>query len=124
MNVIAEIGLGSNGIENVVAHILGIGSSEAHPHIGHSPRHLCQELGERNAIVGPLAIGQQTIGIDILTKECHFLEAFIVKIPHLAENALHVARPLTATGVGNDAIMTEVVAATHDADEARHTIGP
>ena len=41
-----------------------------------------------------------------------------MQVGHLAQDALHIARPLAATGVGHYAVVAEVVAAAHDADEA------
>ena len=77
-------------------------------------------LVDDDAVFGPLTVGQQAIAVDILSQESDFLESFVVKITHLAQDALHVARPLAATGIGYDAIMAEVVAAAHDAHKAAH----
>ena len=55
------------------------------------------------------------IGIHILSEQRDLLEATIAQVAHFTENALYVTRTLTATGIGHNAVVAEIVATTHDA---------
>ena len=104
VDVVAEIGLVGDGVQDVLAHVLGIGCGEAHTHVGYGLSHTTKQFGKRadmqhltalflddDAVVRPLAVGQQTVGVDVLTEQRHLLEAAVVQVAHLGENALDVA---------------------------------
>ena len=59
----------------------------------------------------------ETVGVDILSEQGHLLEAAVAQVAHLAEDALHVTAALASAGIGNDTVVAEVVAASHDADK-------
>ena len=77
-------------------------------------------LVDDDAVVGSLPVGQQPIAVDVLSQKGDFLESFVVEVTHFAQDTLHVARTLTATGIGHDTIVAEVVAAAHDAHKTAH----
>ena len=58
------------------------------------------------------------IGIHILSQQRHLLETTVAQVAHLTEDALDITRALTTSRIGHDAVVTKVVTATHDTDEA------
>ena len=44
----------------------------------------------------------------------------VAQITHLTQDALDISRPFSAARVRNDAIMTKVIATTHNAHKATH----
>ena len=60
----------------------------------------------------------EAIGIDVLSQQGDFLITLCHEVGHFIEDAFHITATLTATGVGNDAVSTEIIAPTHDGDEA------
>ena len=120
MDVLAEVWLVSDGIEDVVRHVLGVGCGEAHAHVGHALSHLAEEFGKRYAAFHALTGRCQTVAVDVLSEESHLLEATVVQVLHLTQDALHVARTLASTSVRHDAVVAEVVASSHDGYESAH----
>ena len=122
MDVLAEVRFFGYGVQDVVGHILGVGCGEAHAHIGHALRHLVQQFGERAAAFDALSGRRQTVAVHVLSEQCHLLEATVVQVLHLAQDALHVARAFASASIGYDTVVAEVVAATHDAHETAHAV--
>ena len=119
VDVAAHVGLFGNDVQRLVAHVLGMRSGEADAHAGRSLCHGTEQLGEGyNRSVGPL----KAVGVYVLPQQGHFLVTACLKVGHLAQDALHVAAAFTATGIGHDAIGTEVVAPAHDGHEARNVV--
>ena len=52
MYMAAEVGLLGNGVENVLGHILWIGSGETHAHLGYFAGYEMEQLGEGSLGVG------------------------------------------------------------------------
>ena len=46
MNVMTEVRLLSDGVEDILRHILRIGRGEAHPHVGDGPCHSPEQFSE------------------------------------------------------------------------------
>ena len=62
------------------------------------------------------------VGVDVLPQQRHFAVAVFEETPHLGDDGLRVAAPLTAPGVGNHAVGAEVVAPAHDRHEGAHAV--
>ena len=141
MDVVADVRFFGNDAERLVAHIFGMGGGEAHPHLRHSTCHKAKQLGEGPLPAPPLgeclclaALGSfngnealpqrgsgegASVAVHILPEQCDLLVATGLQVAAFAQDALHVATAFAASGVGDDAVVAEVVAAAHDADEAR-----
>ena len=118
--VLAEVGLVGYGVQDVVGHVFGVGCGEADAHVGHALSHLVQQFGKRTSAFDALSGWSKTVAVDVLTQESHLLESLVVQILHLSQYAFNVARALTSSCVGHNAVVAEVVAASHDAHEAAH----
>ena len=117
VDVLAQVGLLGNGVQDVLGHILGIRGGEPHPHLRHLAGYPSQQFGKARTSRHGLSCRTQTVAVDILAQQRHLFESTVTQVAHLGEDALHVARPLTATGKGHNAIVTEVITAAHDAHE-------
>ena len=62
------------------------------------------------------------IGIYVLSEQGYFLVSTRFQILHLCQDAFHIATAFAASGVGNDAIVAEVVATAHDTHKAREAV--
>ena len=92
-----------------------MGGGETYAHVGHGAGDCAEQLGEKHGLsVG----GIETVGIDVLAEECHLATTMLLKVADFGQNALHVAAAFTATGIGDNAVMAEIVASTHDAYKA------
>ena len=120
----AYIGFLGNDMQRLVTHILRMGSGEPHAHLRNLTRHKPEKTGEvdTGCIVGPFMIHRRPIRIHVLSEKCHLLEATVAQVAYLTQNALHITAPLSSTGIGHDAIMTEVVASAHDAHKAANLL--
>ena len=122
VDVLAEVRLFGYGVQDVVGHVLGVGCGEAYAHIGHALRHLVQQFGERAAALDALSGRRESVAVHVLSEQCHLLEATVVQVAHLAQDALHVARAFASASIGHNAVVAEVVAAAHDAHETAHAV--
>ena len=94
-----------------------MGGGETYAHVGHGAGDGAEQLGEKHGLsVG----GIETVGIDVLAEECHLATTMLLKVADFGQNALHVAAAFTATGIGDNAVMAEIVAASHNADKAAY----
>ena len=118
--MLAEVGLVGYGVQYVVGHVFGVGCGEADAHVGHALCHLAQQFGKRASAFNALSGWSQTVAVDVLAQKGYLLESLAVQILHLSQYAFNVARALTASCVGHNAVVAEVVAASHDAYEAAH----
>ena len=102
-----DIGDLGNNLQGLVTHVLGMRGGEAHTH----PRSLCchqaQQLWECRLIA--------LIAVHILSQQRHLLEAAVTQVTNLTKDALHIPGAFTASGIGHNAVMTEVITASHDA---------
>ena len=122
VDVLAEVWLFGNGVENVLGHILWIRGGEAYTHIRHSLSYHVEEFGEGKAAFLALARWRETVAVYVLPQQGNFLEATLLQIANLTQDALGIAAAFTSTGIRHDAVVTEVVAATHDAYETAHSV--
>ena len=113
MDVLADVGHVGNDLQRLIAHVFGMAGSKPHAHVGNSLGHQAQQSGESHFC----GSREGSIRVDVLSQQGYFFKTPFAQIVHLAQDALHVARALTSTGVGHDAVVAEVVAATHDAHE-------
>ena len=68
-----------------------------------------------------LAVGSiETVGIDILAEERHLAAPMLLKVANFGQNALHIAATFAATGIGDNAVMAEIVTTAHDADKSAY----
>ena len=119
VDVAAHVGLFGNDVQRLVAHVLGVRGGEADAHAGRGLCHGAQQLREvDHRAVGPL----EAVGVDVLPQQGDFLVAACLEVGHLAQDALHVAAALAATGIGHDAVGAEVIAPAHDGHEARNVV--
>ena len=120
VDMLAHVGHLGNHLQRLVAHILRVACGEPHAHGGYLLRHHPQQLWKGNVLVSLspcLLVSLKKVRIHILPQERYFLKTTISQVAHLAQDALHVATALTASGIGHDAVVAEVVAATHDTHE-------
>ena len=61
------------------------------------------------------------VTIHVLSKKRHFLETSIAQITNLAEDTLYVTTTLTTSGVRYNTIMAEIVATSHNTNEAANS---
>ena len=111
MDVLAHVGHVGNDVQCLVAHVLGVRRSKAHTHTRSSFGYLAQQHRESHYLpVGAL----ETVRIDVLPQQGHFLVAFLLQVGHLAQDAFHIAAAFAAPRIGNYAVSTEVIASAHD----------
>ena len=115
MYVSAHVGFFGNDAQCVVAHVLGVTRAETDAHAPHGSCHAAQQGGKVGGFVVVAPLGCKSVRVHVLPQQRHLLVATALEVAHFAQNALHIARPFTASGVGHDAVVAEVVAATHDA---------
>jgi len=115
VNVFADVGVGGDGFQDVIRHILGVGGGkpDAQPRSGLS--HQSQQAGKGQG--RPTLFGV-AVGIYILSEQRHFFIAFFDQVGQLSQDAFRVAAALPAPGVRDDAVITEVVATPHDGNKA------
>lgn len=117
--MVADVGVGGDGGDDFVAHVLRVGSGEADTHIGCGFSHDGEKVGEIHVVAGGVLAA---VGVDVLPEQSHLLEASGAQIGHFVENTLHLARAFASAGVGHDAVGAEIVAAAHDAHETAHSV--
>ena len=103
-----------------------MGSAETNPQIWVHHGHLFQELGEAHhrfilVLHHALVVNVPLVGIHVLPQQGHLAVALIKQLLGLPDNALWISASLAASCEGDHAERTHVVAATHDADEGRHS---
>ncbi len=117
MQVVADVGVCGHGEQYLVGHVFGVGRREAYAHVGGGVGHNAEQVGKVGAFLSLFVA--VPVAVDVLTEQGDFLESLAAQVGHLVENALHAAATFAATGIGDDAVGAEIVAAAHDADEAR-----
>ena len=95
-----------NDVQRFVAHVLRVAGGESDSHLWRFLCHPPQKQREACFATG--------IRVHILPQQRHLLEPAVSQVAHFAQDALHVAAALTASGVRHDAIVAEIVAASHD----------
>ena len=118
VQVIADVLVRSHCLDDLVCEVVRVGGREADAHVWGGFGDDGQQIGEINGAILSLEI----ITIDILAEEGYFLEAFLLQVPELVEDAVNGTGTLAATGVRDDTVRTEIVAATHDRHIARNTV--
>ena len=119
MDVSADIRIVGNHLQRLVAHILRMRSCESDAHIRHRLSHSSEQLREVN--LRSLSLGG-LIRVHILSQQRHLFETLCLQVLHFVQDAADVPASLTSSGVRHDAIMAEVVAATHDAHKPGNAI--
>ena len=122
VDVLAEVWLFGNGVENVLGHILWVRGGEAYTHVWHCLGYHVKELGEGKTAFLALARWRETVAVYVLSQQGNFLEATLLQIANLTQDALGIAAAFTSTGIRHDAVVAEVVATTHDAYETAHSV--
>ena len=111
----------SDHAQCLVAHILRMARRKPHPHLRHLLRHHPQQFWEIYLLTPAFCL-LTPVGIHILSQQRHLLEAPVPQVAHLTQYALHIATTLTSPRIGHDAVVAEVVAATHDTHETAYSV--
>ena len=111
MQVLAQVGLGRDGVDQLAAGVLGVAGHEADVVI---PRHGAQQVeqvGEVHLLplVQPLAVA-----VDVLAQQGDLLVAGLHQALELGQDVRRAAALFPAADVGHDAVGAEVVAPVHD----------
>ena len=109
MYVVAKVRLGCNNLKRFVAHVLWMGCGETHSHLRNFLSYKAQELRESRSFA--------QVGVHILPQQGDFFVASISQVATFAQDAFHIPAAFTTSSIGHDAIVAEVVAASHNADE-------
>ncbi len=115
VDVLTYVGHVGNDLESFVAHVFRVRGSETDTYARRCLCHGAQQHWESNRLSVRLL---EAVGIDVLSQQGDFLITLCHEVGHFIEDAFHITATLTATGVGNDAVSTEIIAPTHDGDEA------
>ena len=109
MQVLAQLRLGGDGINELMAGVLGVAGHKADVIIaGHGAQQV-EKVGEIDLLFQTLAIA-----VHVLTQQGDLLIARFHKAAELRKDIAGLAALLAAADVGHDAVGTEVVAAVHD----------
>ena len=92
-----------------------MGCGEAYTHFRRCLGNKAKKLGEAHLLPG-------SVRVYILPKECHLLEALVTQVADFFQYTFHVAASFTSTGIRNNTVVAEVVAAAHDADESAYLV--
>ena len=105
----AQLRLGGNGVDQLVAGILGVAGHKADVVIaGHSAQQI-EQVGEIDLFLQPLAVA-----VHVLPQQGDLLIARLHKAAELRKDIAGLAALLAAADVGHDAVGAEVIAAVHD----------
>ena len=120
VDMLAHVRLLGNHPQRLVAHVLGMTGGEADAHVGSLVGNEAKQFWKKylSTLLSPLS----SIRIYILPQQRYFLETTVAQVAHFAQDALHIATALTTTGIGHDAVVAEVIAATHDADKSANLV--
>ncbi len=111
VNGTAQVGVRSYHLQSAVVHVFGVGGGKADAQAGRGFGHDGQQVGEAHRMSALLL---ETVGIDVLPQQSHFLIAFCPKVMQLAHDAFRVATPLTPSCVGYNAVGAEIVTPSRD----------
>ena len=114
VDMLADIRVLRHHSDGLVVHILGVRRGEADTDLRHSEGDLLEEVTE---VIRAVTI-HKAVGIHILPEQRDLTIALGLEVLHLTDDALQLTATLAATGVGHDAVGAEVIAPTHDGDEA------
>ena len=115
VDMLADIRVLRHHSDSLVVHILGVRRGEADTDLRHSEGNLLEEVTE---VIRAVPV-HKAVGIHILPEQRDLTIALGLEVLHLTDDALQLTATLAATGVGHDAVGAEVIAPTHDGDEAR-----
>ena len=109
MQVLAQLRLGGDGINELMAGVLGVAGHKADVIIaGHGAQQV-EKVGEIDLLFQTLAIA-----VHVLTQQGDLLIARFHKTAELRKDIAGLAALLAAADVGHDAVGAEVIAAVHD----------
>ena len=132
VNVLANVGVGRDGLQHVVLHVLRIAGREADSHLGYRIGHKVKQV--RKVMGTGLRHGAclveiffesapvPQVGIDVLTKQRNLLIAVRPKLHHLLEDGLRVSTALSTAGKGHHAEGAHVVASAGYAYKGRDSV--
>ena len=115
VDVLAYVGHVGDDLESFVAHVFRVRGGETDTYARRCLCHSAQQHWEGNRLSVRLL---EAVGIDVLSQQGNFLVTLCHEVGHFIEDAFHITAALAATGVGNDAVGTEIVATTHNGHEA------
>ena len=109
VDMLAQVRLCGDGVDQLMAGILGVASHKANLIIaGHRAEHV-QQVGKIDLFVQPLAVA-----VDILTQQGDLLIALRHQLLKLRQNGGGFAAALPPAHIGHDAVGAEVIAAVHN----------
>ena len=109
MQVLAQLRLGGDGIDQLMAGVLGVAGHKADMIIaGHGAQQV-EQVGEIDLLLQTLAVT-----VHVLTQQGDLLIARFHKAAELGKDIAGLAALLAAADVGHDAVGAEVIAAVHD----------
>ena len=109
MQVLAQMRLGRNGVDQLVAGVLRVAGHEADLVIAGHRAEQVEQIGEVHLLFQPLAIA-----VDVLAQQGDFLIPRFHKAAELGEDIAGLAALFAAADIRHDAVGAEVVAAVHD----------
>ena len=112
MYVPTDVRFFGDNAQCLVAHILGMTRGKSYAHSRHGVCHLSEQVGEADVLLA--------VAVHILPQQCHFFESALLQVLHFAQNALYIAATLASSRVGNNAVVAEIVAATHDGNKTAY----
>ena len=118
MDELADVTVGSYDLQRFVAHVFGVGGGEANAHVRHGVCNYLQQISEINNPTFFLP----SVGVDVLSEQGHLFIATCLQVEYFVADAFYIARALPSAGVRHNAVGAEVVAATHDANEAGYLL--
>ena len=109
MQVLAQLGLGSNGVDELMAGILGVAGHKPDVVVsGHGAQQV-QQVGEVDLFFQTFAVA-----VDVLSQKGDLLVASFHQPPELCQNVPGFAAFFPSPDIGHDAVCAEVIAAIHD----------
>ena len=119
VNVFAAVGVFSDGFNQLVRDVFGVGSGKTNSYLWREQSHLLHQFGE----IDHFSIFFRMVGIDILSQKGYFLISLIDKLLCFVNDGFGIATALATTGIGHHTVSAEIVAASHDGDESRNAVG-
>ena len=109
MQVLAQLRLSGNGVDQLVAGILGVAGHKADVVIAGHRAQQVEQIGKVHLFFQTLAVA-----VDVLSQQCDLLIACLHKTAELGKDITGLAALFAAAHIRHDAVGAEVVAAVHD----------
>ena len=114
VDVLAYIGYFCDDMKRFVTHVFGVWSGETYAHVGHRFGYDAEQHGESYC----LAVFFKTVWVDVLSQQGYFLIAFSLQVAYFVQDTFHVTAAFTSACIRHNTVMAEIVASSHDGNEA------